>query len=279
MHHRLLLLAALLGPATPAIAQVTVDLRALDALPEAAPAAPHVVVHRPTVPRGPAARAEPAQGRSVSAVPVPAFPRQPTQAVASAAPAPAVKGAAPAQAAQAAHTVAPSPLKPPPAAAPSVAAPPAPTMDAAPPAMAQLAQIASPSPAAAPPPPPPPIEANAATTAATTSTGLRVTFAPRQSDLSPSSAEAIKQLAASAPGGGTATFNVVAYAAATPNDPSLARRLSLSRALAVRSALMADGVESSHIYVRALGSQLAGGPADRVDVTLLGGNAAPAPHQ
>ena len=44
------------------------------------------------------------------------------------------------------------------------------------------------------------------------------------------------------PSGGNTSFNVVAYAAGTPEDPSTARRLSLSRALAVRSALIADGV-------------------------------------
>ena len=62
-----------------------------------------------------------------------------------------------------------------------------------------------------------------------------------------------------APGDST-SFNVVAYAAGTPDDPSTARRLSLSRALAVRSALMADGVGSARIYVRALGA--AGGDAN-----------------
>ena len=39
---------------------------------------------------------------------------------------------------------------------------------------------------------------------------------------------------------------------------------------------MADGVPSSRIYVRALGGQAGDGPADRADVSVLGGNAAPA---
>jgi hypothetical protein len=39
---------------------------------------------------------------------------------------------------------------------------------------------------------------------------------------------------------------------------------------------MADGVDSSHVYLRALGAPTSGGPADRVDITLLGGNAAAA---
>ena len=44
------------------------------------------------------------------------------------------------------------------------------------------------------------------------------------------------------------SFNVMAYAAGTPEDPSTPRRLSLSRALAVRRVLMADGVASARIY-------------------------------
>jgi hypothetical protein len=69
------------------------------------------------------------------------------------------------------------------------------------------------------------------------------------------------------------SFNVVAYAAGTPDDPSTARRLSLSRALAVRSALMADGVSSTHIYVRALGAPEGDKTPDRVDISVLGANA------
>ena len=81
-----------------------------------------------------------------------------------------------------------------------------------------------------------------------------VTFGSGQADLSPASAEAIQGLVKTAPASDSTSFNVVAYAAGTPDDPSTARRLSLSRALAVRSALMANGVGSSRIYVRALGT-------------------------
>ena len=151
--------------------------------------------------------------------------------------------------------------------------PPPATIDNAPPPVAQLSAVAPPPPPSTAPPAAPPIEANAATKAAETEGGLRLTFAPGEADLSPSSADEIKRLVASASAGGTATFNIVAYAAAKPDDPSAARRLSLSRALAVRNALMADGVVSSRIYVRALGSQVPEGPPDRVDLTLLGGNA------
>lgn len=261
MRHLLSLSAVLACLAVPAAGQVTVDLRALDALPSrpAAERAPARISRAPS--------AETASSRSsaqVSAAQPTAPPRQAAntpQAVATAQPVRSQGAAAPAP------TQSGTPA----------AASPAPTIPAAPPAVAELTPVAPAASAASAPPPPPPIEANAATKAAETSNGLRVTFAAGQSDLSPASADAIKQLVASAPSGGTETFNVVAFAAAKADDPSFARRLSLSRALAVRSALMADGVVSSHIYVRALGSQVPEGPADRVDLTMLGGNA-PAPQ-
>ncbi|PPQ35389.1 hypothetical protein CCS01_07595 [Rhodopila globiformis] len=99
---------------------------------------------------------------------------------------------------------------------------------------------------------------------------MRLTFASGQSDLSPESVAAIKQLTASVPSSDATTFNVDAYAPGTPDDPSTARRLSLSRAMAVRSALIADGVPSARIFVRALGAKFGDGPADRADVSVEG---------
>jgi outer membrane protein OmpA-like peptidoglycan-associated protein len=126
------------------------------------------------------------------------------------------------------------------------------------------------------PPPPPPISPQATTAAAPTPAGLRLTFAEGQSDLSPDSAASIKQFAAAAPTAASATFNVQAYAPGAKDDPSSARRLSLARAMAVRSALVADGVASARIFVRALGAQYGSGPPDRVDIDIMGDNAAAA---
>ena len=64
------------------------------------------------------------------------------------------------------------------------------------------------------------------------------------------------------------SINVIAYAAGKPDDPSTARRLSLSRGMAVRSVLLASGVPSSQIYVRALGATASDGPADRVELVV-----------
>ncbi len=59
---------------------------------------------------------------------------------------------------------------------------------------------------------------------------------------------------------------LLAYASGTPETASRARRMSLSRALAVRSYLIKQGVRSTRMDVRALGNNVAGDPADRVDI-------------
>lgn len=243
-----LLLIGLLSAAGPASAQVTVDLHALDALPGVRPPAETTPPHR--LPRKPAAK------RVVAAQ-----PHKPAREQATTAPTPVT--AAPTTAA-----ATPKPTMP----ASATPAPPAATLPIGPPATVALAPIVPPPPAQAPPPPQPPISDSAASAATATSGGLRVTFGSGETDLSPASASAIHGFVQSAPSGDSTSFNVVAYAAGTPEDPSTARRLSLSRALAVRTALMADGVSSTHIYVRALGAPEGDATPDRVDVAVLGGN-------
>lgn len=63
---------------------------------------------------------------------------------------------------------------------------------------------------------------------------------------------------------------LMAYAAADGDSASRARRLSLSRALAVRAHLIEQGIRSTRMDVRALGSKVGdGNGADRVDVILV----------
>ncbi len=66
-----------------------------------------------------------------------------------------------------------------------------------------------------------------------------------------------------------ARIQLKAFAGGSADRPSTARRLSLSRALAVRSFLIEQGLRSTRIDVRALGVPADEGPADRVDVILL----------
>ena len=61
-------------------------------------------------------------------------------------------------------------------------------------------------------------------------------------------------------------LQLLAYASGTADESSRARRMSLSRALAVRSYLIKQGVRSTRMDVRALGNNVQGTPADRVDV-------------
>ena len=71
--------------------------------------------------------------------------------------------------------------------------------------------------------------------------------------------------------GATATSRVLvaAYASAPDDSRVKARRLSLSRALAVRSHLISQGIDGLRIDVQARGNAASDGPADRVDVTVL----------
>lgn len=246
-----LLLAGLLCAAAPALAQVTVDLHALDALPGVKSPAPEARPRR--VPP------KPAQQPSASAR---LKKPSPQQSAATPEPEPSTAASTPAPAA--------------PQGVP-VPAPPAATLPEAAPPVIALAPIVPPPAAQAPPPPPPPISDTAASSAKAVGAGLRVTFGEGETDLSPASAGAIQNLVRTGPQGDGISFNVVAYAAGVPEDPSTARRLSLARALAVRSALIADGVSSTRIYVRALGAQAGDAPADRVDLSVLGANAPPVP--
>ena len=62
---------------------------------------------------------------------------------------------------------------------------------------------------------------------------------------------------------------LMAYAAGPDLTSSKARRISLSRALSVRSYLIEKGLRSTRIDVRALGDKEQGAPENRVDVNIV----------
>ena len=62
---------------------------------------------------------------------------------------------------------------------------------------------------------------------------------------------------------------LIAFASAEERSEAKARRLSLSRALEVRSYLIRKGIASTRIDVRALGNQASSGSPDRVDLTIV----------
>lgn len=78
----------------------------------------------------------------------------------------------------------------------------------------------------------------------------------------------LKQIASSLSKDPALRVQVMAYASGG-KDASKARRLSLSRALAVRSFLIDQGIGSTRIDVRALGNTAESGPSDRVDLLVL----------
>jgi outer membrane protein OmpA-like peptidoglycan-associated protein len=122
----------------------------------------------------------------------------------------------------------------------------------------------------APPPPPPVLTADAPDTAVMLPEGLRITFGADRSDLNPSANDVLKKFLQSTDKSGV-TYTILGYAAGVPDDASIARRLSLARALTVRSVLINSGLASERIYVRALGSNMPAtpdGPADRTDILV-----------
>ncbi len=62
---------------------------------------------------------------------------------------------------------------------------------------------------------------------------------------------------------------LIAYASDPQKSVSRSRRLSTERGVNVRRELLAAGVESTRINLRALGEQSGGGAPDRVDVLLV----------
>ena len=67
----------------------------------------------------------------------------------------------------------------------------------------------------------------------------------------------------------TARMQLLAYAGGKNMSSSNARRLSLSRALSIRSYLIDKGVEGTRIDVRALGNKKTSGQINRVDLKFV----------
>ncbi|MCZ4280829.1 OmpA family protein [Kiloniella laminariae] len=120
-----------------------------------------------------------------------------------------------------------------------------------------------------PPPPPPPAGPTPVETAALTSGGalapMELTFAPELAELSPSAKDKLNKLADYMLENDTAVIQLLAYAGDNESNAQ-ARRVSLSRALAVRGVLMDRGIQSTRMHVRALGNKTKDGNPDRVDI-------------
>lgn len=209
-----------------------------------APAAP---------PRSKINQVPPPKAKAAPPVPVVA-----TQRPAPAVPTPEVSN--PPAAPLAAQPQAPKPDPGPP---PVPAQPPAPVEPAPAPKAVAIA-----APAAPPTPPPVATPVVAVPSPVLSEKGVRLLFLPDSADI-PTTArptlESIVKLVQSQP---ERRILITAYAAGTPETASQSRRLSLNRALTVRSFLAEQGVSTARVDVRALGGLVTDGPADRVDLEL-----------
>ena len=102
--------------------------------------------------------------------------------------------------------------------------------------------------------------------------GARLLFQRGTLDPADGSREALSRLAAQLAVTPNRRVQIMAYAVGADSgteNSNDARRLSLDRALAVRSGLVQQGVRSTQVTVRALGNPGGEGPPDRVDILLL----------
>jgi len=163
-----------------------------------------------------------------------------------------------------------------PAAAAAPAPPPEPVVQPAePPPEPVPAAPATVEAAAEPPPPPaesltsgPAVEPQTAALppASTLAEQIRVLFQEGSVELDDDAQRRLNAVAIALTENPTVRIQLLAYAMASSDGNSRARRLSLSRALAVRAYLIEKGVRSTRMDVRALGDKHGDGPADRVDI-------------
>lgn len=97
---------------------------------------------------------------------------------------------------------------------------------------------------------------------------MTVLFSADSADLPAAVGPGLDRLAKRLQSDGDLQLQLLAYAGGDEGAASRARRLSLSRALVVRSYLMNKGIRSTRIEVRALGNRFESGPADRVDLKV-----------
>jgi len=98
---------------------------------------------------------------------------------------------------------------------------------------------------------------------------VQVVFQADQSKLPKAVTAKLKALAKDMKANDELRIQLLAYAGGKSLSSSRARRLSLSRALAVRSYLIENGIRSTRIDVRALGNKTADEPVNRVDVNVI----------
>lgn len=163
-----------------------------------------------------------------------------------------------------------TPPAPKPTPAPAATTPPAPQTPATPTVTPPAPPPAPTATAKAETPPPPPAPTQTASRPSTSSGDeTRILFDAGSSNLNDAAKSELDALASQLKSDTGIRVQLQAYAAGTDETAPDARRLSLSRALKVRSHLIDQGVRSTRMDVRALGVKAEGGPADRVDAVIV----------
>ncbi len=275
-------------PKTLPRSQLTIPKGMASKRPAPPPPKPQLAVPRPVAPKPPAVAAVP----RTPVIPKPAAAGD-SKTTAKPAPAPAAAPAITAPAVPAApKAVAPKPPKAkiatppkpaipaPPKAPAAIPAPPKATaaIPAPPKATAAVPQIpvtSKPIPKA-PSPPAATAKTSSEQLAARTSqitvsddgNKLRILFGEESSNLPDAATPVLEELAQKLNSDRKLRILLYGFAGGSPDTPSKARRLSLFRALAVRTQLMSYGVRSTRMQLRALGSRIEEGPPDRVDIVV-----------
>ena len=102
-----------------------------------------------------------------------------------------------------------------------------------------------------------------------TGRALQVVFAETASKMPAKAKKGLQALALKLKSKDTLRLQLMAFAGGKSLSSSKARRMSLSRALSIRSFLIENGVRSTRIDVRALGSKTTEKPLNRVDVNIV----------
>lgn len=136
--------------------------------------------------------------------------------------------------------------------------PPMPKVTPPKPAMVEKKEPAKPAPM--------PEQASRTPAVETPSEGVSVVFGPDAATLPQSASSVLDEVTKRLGADSEMRLQLMAYAGGPSLSSSKARRLSLSRALAVRSYLIDGGIRSSRIDVRALGDKVPDGDPNRVDI-------------
>ena len=97
---------------------------------------------------------------------------------------------------------------------------------------------------------------------------FRFNFANGSSEISEGAETRLNNIAESLERNEELRLQLLAYAGGEGQTLSQARRISLSRGLAIRSLLLDRGIRSDRIDMRALGNKSDGGPPNRVDMVI-----------